>query len=100
MPDPTRSYSAGVARVVRFLCCAIATLLLAVAAAPSVTAATVDTTFAESGFADTTVQGVSATSGFFFALPAGATGDAPTTVDLEISHSPLLLGDRSTTTWP
>jgi len=52
--------------------------------------------FSSLGYGDTSVRGVNASAMFFFPLTPGATPDGGSTIDLELSHSPLVIPDLST----
>jgi len=52
--------------------------------------------FSSLGYGDTSVRGVSSSAMFFFPLTPGAVADSGSTIDLELSHSPLLVPDLST----
>src|SRR5437588_3618059 len=55
-------------------------------------------TFEQLGYGDRTVRGPFATADYFFPVPAAEETPPGARLDLDISHSPMLVPDRSTVT--
>lgn len=70
----------------------------AASAAPAPTQAASDQTFRALGYGDQTGRGLDGSLDYFLALPGGQTPAAGSSLELDFSHSTLLVPDRSTLT--
>jgi hypothetical protein len=86
-------------RICRVALAAATTTCLALGMAPLAAAAPGDPTpFTEYGIGDSSVTGLAPTAQLFFPITPGVTAAGPAVLDLDVSHSPLLLPELSSMT--